>query len=323
MVPHFGTKDSRVHAEVRELGAELKKLQPLLGARVQARVALVVSWENRWALELESKPTQFNYTRIVLAFYRVFWELNIPVDIVHPNQPLAGYDVVAAPALYQLSKNQSESLRAFVTGGGTLLMSYFSGVADENEHIWLGGYPALLQDVLGLAIEEWQPLTSSANQSLQVKGEPTAIPCSEMCELMQLRGATALATYTNDFYAGHAALTTHAFGQGHAHYLATLPAHDYLMRWFRSILDSQGITAPLPTPQGVEATVRVGTGEEFLFVINHEPKAVTIDFSAWSGRDLITGESTTGVNTLTPFGVRVVSRPRQPTGKKFNPVRSS
>ena len=135
MVPHFGIEGSRVHAEVRELGAELKKLRPLLGARVQARVALIVSWENRWALELESKPMQFDYTRIVLAFYRVLWELNIAVDIVHPNQSLACYDVVVAPALYQLSKNQSESLRSFVSDGGTLVMSYFSGVADERDHI--------------------------------------------------------------------------------------------------------------------------------------------------------------------------------------------
>ena len=316
MVPHFGIEGSRVHAEVRELGAELKKLRPLLGARTQARVALIVSWANRWALELESKPMQFDYTRIVLAFYRVLWELNIAVDIVHPNQSLACYDVVVAPALYQLSKNQSESLRSFVSDGGTLVMSYFSGVADERDHIWLGGYPALLQDVLGLAVEEWQPLMPDANQALQIAGEPTAISCSEMCELVQLRGATALATYANDFYAGRAALTTHAFGQGHAHYLATLPAHDYLLRWFRNILDSIKTTAPLPTPEGVEATVRVGASEEFLFVINHEAKAATINFSAWSGRDLITGESCTGVSTLPPFGVRIVSRPIQPVGKR-------
>jgi len=238
------------------------------------------------------------------------------VDIVHPNQPLAGYDVVVAPALYQLSQKQSESLRSFVSGGGTLLMSYFSGVADERDHIWLGGYPALLQDVLGLAVEEWQPLPTGSNQALQIEGEPTAIPCSEMCELLQLRGGTALATYTNDFYAGRAALTTHAFGQGHAHYLATLPAHDYLVRWFHSILDSKKITSPLLAPQGVEATVRVGASDEFLFVINHETRPVSIDFSTWSGRDLITGESCASVSTLPPFGVRVVSRAIQPARKR-------
>lgn len=311
MVPHFGTKNSRVHAEVHELGAELKKLQPLLGARTCARVALIVSWENRWALELESKPMQFDYTSIVLAFYRVFWELNIAVDIVHPNQSLVGYDVVVAPALYQLSQNQSESLRSFVNGGGTLLMSYFSGVADERDHIWLGGYPALLQDVLGLAVEEWQPLPTGAKQTLQIEGEPTAIPCSEMCELVHLRGATALATYTNDFYAGRAALTKHEFGQGHAIYLATLPVHDYLVRWFQRLLDSRKINAPLPLAHGVEAMVRVGADEEFLFVINHEATPTTIDFTNWSGRDLITGEACAGSVALAPFGVHVVGRPIQ------------
>jgi beta-galactosidase len=58
MVPHVGTQQSRVWREVRGLGAELGRLDALLGARVPAEVALVLDWESWWALELDSRPSR-------------------------------------------------------------------------------------------------------------------------------------------------------------------------------------------------------------------------------------------------------------------------
>ena len=44
------------------------------------------------------------------------------------------------------------------SGGGHLVTTYFSGVVDENDHVWLGGYPGALRDLLGIRIEEFGPL---------------------------------------------------------------------------------------------------------------------------------------------------------------------
>ena len=87
-----------MHQEVKALGNELKKLAAVAGARTRARVALVVSWENRWALELESKPASFDYQEILQLFHGALWDLNVAVDVVPPDRALDGYDVVVAPA---------------------------------------------------------------------------------------------------------------------------------------------------------------------------------------------------------------------------------
>jgi beta-galactosidase len=305
MVPHFGT-DGRVFQEVRGLGAELKKLSGVCGARTPARVALLVSWENRWALELESKPMVFDYAAIVQHYYGALWDLNVGIDVVHPDAPLDGYAVVVAPALYQLTRPQAERLRALVAGGGALVMSYFSGVADEREHIWLGGYPALLQDVLGLRVEEWQPLGPGEGNVLAVGAREVA--CEKFCELLHLNGAEALATYAREFYAGRPAVTRHRYQKGEAVYVATQPARDWLTELLGGILRSRGLTAPLRADPGVELARRATGAQEFLFVVNHNPVAAAVEFQEWSGEDILSGRLCCGPVLLEPFGVRVLRR---------------
>ncbi|MFT3783313.1 MAG: beta-galactosidase [Nibricoccus sp.] len=307
MVPHFGS-DGRVFAEVRNLGQELKKLSPLLGSRVKAPVAIVVSWENRWALELESKPMQFDYASILGDFYRPLWELNVGVDVVSPDAPLDNYTVVIAPTLYQITQHQSDRLKSYVEKGGCLLMSYFSGVADEHDHIWLGGYPAALKDVFGIVVEEWQPLPAESTMGLSLSGGSGTFRSSKFCEILHLRGAQALAQYTETFLAGKPAITSNSFGEGEAIYVAAHAEHALLKKLFEKIFAPRALTAPCEVSPGVELTVRQGAAEEFLFVVNNDATAARIDYGHWRGTDLLTGRQCEGEEALDGFAVRVIRR---------------
>ena len=310
MVPHYGPT-GRIFREVCELGGELKKLACVSGSRIPARVAFVVSWESRWAVELESKPAQFDYAAIVADFYRPLWELNIAVDVVSPDAALDGYAVVITPALYQLSQEQSDRLTQFVEKGGTLVMSYFSGVADKRDHIWLGGYPATLKDVFGLVVEEWQPLLPNETNGLIMEGDRTPAPCTKFCELLRLRGARALATYTQSFFAGRPAITTNRFGLGEALYIATQPGPDLLRSLFSEVLAKRDLHAPARADIGVELMVRQGEAGEFLFVVNHNSSEAKIDYADWRGIDLLTGQPISGMGNLASFAVLIIQRSLQ------------
>ena len=306
MVPHFGT-EGRVFTEVCSLGAELKKLSEVRGARTRARVALIVSWENRWALELESKPTTFDYAEIVQYYYNALWDLNIAVDIVHPDGALENYDLVVAPALYQMTQGQGEKIREFVRRGGTLLMSYFSGIADENDRIWLGGYPGLLRDVLGLAVEEWQPLRAGETKSIALADGGNST-CATFCELIRLRGAEALATYAEDFYIGSPAVTKNRYGAGQAYYVATQTDPNWFRSFLQQIATSVDVGSPVIASPGVEVACRIKPGKNFLFVINHTNEPAWVDFSAWSGDDILTGKHCSARESIEPFGVKILTR---------------
>ena len=123
MVPHGEPEESRSWKEVKRLGEDLTKLDGLLGARGEAEVAILLDWNNWWALELDSKPS--SDVRMVdeshgergpaydaiYSFYRPLFEANVPVDFVHPEADLSGYKLVVAPNLYLVTDAAADNHR--------------------------------------------------------------------------------------------------------------------------------------------------------------------------------------------------------------------
>jgi beta-galactosidase len=86
-----------------------------------------------------------------------------------------------------------------------VLVTFFSAIADEHDHIRLGGYPAPLRRLLGLRVEEFDPYPEGrTNRALA--GE-ASFGCDLWSDLIDLEGAEALASYGEDFYAGRPAVT--------------------------------------------------------------------------------------------------------------------
>jgi hypothetical protein len=56
VVMHDGTENTRVFRDVAEVGELLKKLDPVIGTTVRPEVAIVMDWENRWAIEAACGP---------------------------------------------------------------------------------------------------------------------------------------------------------------------------------------------------------------------------------------------------------------------------
>src|SRR5436305_14375740 len=103
----------------------------------------------------------------------------------------------------------------------------FSGVVDVSDRAWLGGYHGPLRGVLGIWVEEFDPLEPDmTNHVIVQKGSklPAGVyTCDQWCDLLHLEGDNALATYGDDFYAGRPAITENRFGKGRAIYVATRP----------------------------------------------------------------------------------------------------
>lgn len=213
-----------------------------------------------------------------------------------------------APLAYLLSDAQAERLRRFVEEGGTLVMTYFSGVADEREHIGLGGYPAKLTDVLGLRVEEWQPYPDGRGNSL-TWDDGRVSPVTKFSEILHLEGAKAVAHYAGDFFAGSPAVTVHSFGQGRAWYVSTHLCPEDWRASFSKIAAGAEVAAPCRADSGVELLRRIGAGAEFLFAINHKETSAVVEYENWTGTsDLLTGETVPSKETLSPRQVRVLRR---------------
>jgi beta-galactosidase len=174
-----------------------------------------------------------------------------------------------------VSARQGQAIERYVEGGGTFLTTYFSGVIDEDGRAWLGGYPGPLRRVLGLWIEEEDPFTSDMVNAV-VTGETTSLPfrsarCTLWAEVVRLEGASSVATFEQDYYAGYPAVTHHELGKGRAYYVATQLEDAMLGSFLGHLAEVAGISAPLSSVPGVEVTVRQDHQNTYLFVLNHLP----------------------------------------------------
>lgn len=290
VIDHVGNENTRVFREITALGAELEKLgSQTLGARTDAKAAIVFDWDNWWGISYSAGPTIYlDYCQEILRYYKALHNKNIPVDMIGVEDDLSRYSLVIAPVLYMVKGNYDEKIRTFVKNGGHFLTTFFSGYVDEHDLVTTGGYPGKLRDILGIWVEEEDALPSDMENSFSYQGK--TYPAKMLCDLLHTEGAEALASYDKDFYAGMPVLTRNAFGKGYGYYVATSSDDDFYRDYLSEICADAGIHPLMDTPATVEVTMRSNANGSFLFILNHGEEAYEATLP-YNGTDLLSGAS--------------------------------
>ncbi len=276
VVSHEGTENTRTFREVAQLGAELEALGEVAGSRTTAPIALIYDFENLWAIDNEQGPRNVgkNTQATALEWYEPLWKGGYGVDVVASTVDFSPYKLIIAPMLYMLKPNVAERLTEFVHAGGTLVTTYWSGLVDENDLCFLGGFPGPLREVLGLWVEETDTLHAHQNNRIHVDAPELELrgdfEARDYCDLIHLEGAQPLATYERDFYASRIALTVNDFGAGQAYYIASRNEGRFTGEFLAAIVDKLKLTPALKAdlPAGVVAQKRVGEKHEWVWVLN-------------------------------------------------------
>ena len=310
VVDHDGRGDTRVFRDVTQVGKALETLQaPLYNAPKQpAQACIIYDWSNWWAIDYAQtgQAKNMQYFDSVNMHYRSLWQLGVNVDFRDERDctDLSRYQLVICPMLFMLKESFAQKLRAYVEKGGTLLMTYFSGVVDESGLAWLGGAPHGLIDVLGVRATELDALFPEDQQAL-VMNDDRRYAIRELCEIPEMHGAETLGVYAEDFYGGMPCLTKHAFGKGQAYYLAAKAEQAGLDAIYAALADALALPRALTDtlPEGVIATERGGA----IFLQNYSGKAQQVTLA---GRytDLLTGEAVSGTFDFAVNGVMVLAQ---------------
>jgi beta-galactosidase len=276
MVPHAG-EDSEVYRAVVRLGRHLERLSPVVGSRRQrARAAILFDIESSWTLGLEANPSSaLSHREEALDWYAAFLALGVRVDVLPTGAPLEGYDVVVAPLLHVMPAATADLLRDLVDRGGHLVTTYFSGIVDENNHVWPGGYPGALRELLGIRIEEFGPLLDGDEVVLDDGSTGT-----RWTDRITATGpdTETLATYKTGSQAGRAAVTRRPVGRGSATYVSTRLGPEGLEPLLGRLLEAAGVDSELPEGlRGrVELAIRTDGDREFWFLVNRTDEVVDL-----------------------------------------------
>ncbi|GAA3914685.1 beta-galactosidase [Microbacterium invictum] len=303
MIPHAGT-ESRVFREVVDLGAKLSRLGEVRGSRVDADVAILWDFESFWAQDLEWRPSEdVGHAERIRAYYERLWRDGITVDFALPGHDLSGYKLVIAPAQYLLRSADADNLNRYVEAGGTLVVSFFSAVVDENDAVHAGGFAAPLTPALGIHVEEHLPLREGDTCAVAFDGQSLAADIWQ--EDLVLGDAEVRGRYLDGPAAGAAAITRNAYGAGHGWYVSTRPDAAGLAAIMTEVYADAGLR-PADLPAGVEAVRRRGADADYLVAINHGTETVSLSVS---GEDLLTQTSADGMLELAGGDVAVIRSP--------------
>jgi beta-galactosidase len=302
------------YEEVQRLGKEFSTVSKLIAGSVpKARVAMLNSYESRWAIQWQRHHRDFDYVQHFNHYYRPLTARNIQVDILPADHiaevgELSQYKLIFAPALLIVTEKLAEALRAFISRGGLLVLTIRTGLKDSYNALLPMRQPGLLRELAGIEVEDYYAL----NEPVPVKGPwltgQSRLWAERLRQISKVRPAIiARFEKCNGWLDDQLAITMSAYGMGVVYYVGAYLDDNSQNALTDSILNA-ALIKPLITPPGVEHHTRTTPqGADIHFVINHErdEKVLPIPWPAW---DHLTAQRIEKFIKLPPYGVVVITQ---------------
>lgn len=237
MLSHVG-EDSKQFREVCALGAALETLKPVVGSRVaKSKIAMVYDYDSWWSWENGLLTSLFDYRAEVYHWYRAALDAGVSADIVGKTGDWMTYETVIFPVLLLAEKDLAKKAEQYVQNGGTLVVTYGSGIMDEREHVYLGGYPGAFRDLLGIRIEEFVAIDEEDQVTLDngwhgAMWADDITSVTEDCEVIARIDHSA----ADHGLRGQAIVTRRKLGEGTSWYIGTKLSREDAEQFFRKYL---------------------------------------------------------------------------------------
>ena len=291
VIGHVGHNNTRVFREVKQLGEELERLgTSTLGSVNQADVGIIFDWDNYWALDYTSGPTEdLKYVDQIHHYYKFFYDNNIGVNMIPVDADFSKYKIVVAPVLYMVKEGMKEALTKFVENGGILITTFMSGLVNESDNVHLGGYPGPLRELAGIWVEEIDALAPEQTNTITFT-DGTRMSCNLLCDLMHLEGAQLLASYDENFYAGMPAITKNTFGKGCTYYIGTNMGQEGIDKVLKMATQQAGVHPVVKEPTALEVVCRKTANSTHYYIFNFKETEIVIPDQFVGYTDLLTGK---------------------------------
>jgi beta-galactosidase len=293
---------------VKQIGDEFEKAGPALaGTAPHASVAIIQSYDSRWAIDFQRHSAKFDPVAELIAFYRPLRDQTQAVDVISPDAPLDGYKLVVAPALNVLPQYLADQLIAYVKAGGHLVLGPRSGMKDDYNALNPQRQPGPLVDLLGANVSQFYAIDTDVpvngdlgNGTANVWAE-TLAPSSSDTHVLLKYGPS------NGWLDNQPAVITRTVEKGSITYIAAWLDQPLLNSISASFVKNAGVQPILPgVPDGVEVCQRSSGTKSVLILINHTTTSQHITLSAAMTDLLTAGSPKINSVELPKYGVAVL-----------------
>jgi beta-galactosidase len=201
-----------------------------------------------------------------------------------------------------VSQEEKSNLEAYVNGGGTLLVTFRSGVKDTNDNLLTETAPGAFAELAGVRVEEYDPQYRKETSSSGVYGAGTS---SLWCDVIEPVTAKTLGVYTRDYYSGKPCLTVNGYGKGSVYYLGCDLDADALQRFTDYLCRRLRLPWNPDSLEGVEQVEATDGENRVLFLMNHNPYPVVAPLDR-PCENLLDSAGESGAVSIEPYGVAVL-----------------
>ena len=279
-------KENATYREVCRIGADFAKYSThLVNLKKRCSVGILLDNVSLDALRWFSIPNGPSYNDIFRWVFDALYELNVECDILSPNDIdlFSQYKLIVTPALYSVSDELVDALKAYVKKGGVLLSTFKTAVADRMLKIYHDDLPHGLTEVFGMTYDQF-----TDGVSVGLKKEPGS-HVRHWMELLLPDRAETLDFYDHPHWGDCAAITGNRFGQGYAAYLGCYTDSDIL----KKLLVFLCAKANVPMEEAVyPLVIRRGTNglqKEVIYYFNYSENATETFYHGPDARVLLTG----------------------------------
>lgn len=267
-----------MYEEVSQIGAEFSKAQEAFrGTTPSSEVALLNSYDSRWAIQFQKHTQKYDYVSVMRSYYKELRALAQSVDVISPDAPLEKYKLVVAPALNMIPKDIADHLLEYVRNGGHLVLGPRSGMKDQYNGLLPQRQPGFLADALGGRVEQYYAL----EKDFPISGDWGSGEVSVWAERLNASASDAqvLMRYgkSNGWLDDQPAVITHSYGKGRITYIGALLDDKLMEAAAQWMVKDSGVTPIFgPVPDGVEVSRRSGAGKDVLIFINFASEARSV-----------------------------------------------
>lgn len=260
---------NRAYAEVSRIGAELKRIGPMLsGLRKDNRIAILYSGDSYHALQFMPVSDRVNVMTVLSQMHGALYDLNAEADIVTPESDWQRYRVLLVPPLYSASDETLNKIAQFVERGGHVLMSFKSGYTNQYSTVRWEMAPGPLRKAAGFRYQEFTNLPEPLELETALGTKMTA---SAWAEFLIPEGAETLARYKHPFFRQFPAVTRNRFGQGTLTYAGTHVGDAMMRELTRDVLATAGLASLDASYQAKIRHATTASGRRVHFYLNFSP----------------------------------------------------